>query len=83
MDNYHIPMEDRTKTLAAVAIIVGFLVMIAIIIGALMSRQNLVSPIPDEGSIRIIFVSPTSAVQKVPLQSPTSPAATGSGAKKS
>lgn len=52
-------MEDRSKTLAAIAIIVGFLVFVVIVIGMVLNRKNLVSPIPEESVIKIIFVSPT------------------------
>lgn len=52
-------MDDRKKTLAAVTILIGLVLLIAIIVGALLSGRKIVSPVPDEGAIRIIFVSTT------------------------
>lgn len=52
-------MDDRKKTLAAVTIVVGFILLVAIIVGLLVSGKKILSPVPDEGAIRIIFVSPT------------------------
>jgi hypothetical protein len=52
-------MEDRTKTVAAVTILIGFVVLIIIVIGILFAGKKVVSPVPPEGSIKIIFISPT------------------------
>ena len=52
-------MNDRTKTVAAVVILVGFVVVILLVIGVLASSRKVVSPIPTDGAIKIIFVSPT------------------------
>ncbi len=52
-------MDDRKKTLAAITIIVGVLLVIAIVVGMLISGKKILSPVPDEGAIRIIFVTPT------------------------
>lgn len=52
-------MDDRTKTLAAVAIIIGFIVLVVLIVGAFISGKKVVSPVPEEGAIKIIFVTPT------------------------
>lgn len=65
-------MDDRTKTLAAVAIIIGFIVLVVVIIGAFMSGKKVVSPVPEEGAIKIIFVTPTPA----PLPPTATPSAT-------
>lgn len=52
-------MDDRRKTLAAITILVGFFLIIAMIVGVLVSGKKILSPVPDEGAIRIIFVTPT------------------------
>ena len=52
-------MDDRKRTLAAVTIVVGFLVLVVVVVGALLSRKGVVSPIPQEGAIKIIFITPT------------------------
>ena len=54
-------MDDRQKTLAAVTIIIGFIAIVIVIIGVLISSRKIISPIPDAGAIRIIFVTPTPA----------------------
>lgn len=65
-------MDDRRKTLAAVTILVGFFLIIAIIVGVLVSGKKILSPVPDEGAIRIIFVTPTPipAVSASPTPTP-------------
>ncbi len=65
-------MDDRRKTLAAITILVGFFLIIAIIVGVLVSGKKILSPVPDEGAIRIIFVSPTPlpAVSVTPTPTP-------------
>lgn len=60
-------MDDRRRTLAAITLIVGFLVLVAVIVGVLVSGRKVLSPVPeDEGAIKIIFITPT------PTQSPLS-----------
>lgn len=63
-------MDDRQKTLAAVAIIIGFIAIVIVIIGVVISGRKIISPIPDAGAIRIIFVTPT------PVRSASSSAGT-------
>lgn len=55
-------MNDRNKTLAAITIIIGFIVLVVAIIGAFVTRSKIVSPVPEEGSIKIIFSTPTPTV---------------------
>ncbi len=55
-------MEDKQKTLAAITIIVGVVVLVSIIIAALVSGKKVVSPVPEEGAIKIIFITPTPTV---------------------
>ena len=52
-------MDDRRKTVAALTIIVGVIVFIVVIIGIVVSGRKVISPVPDEGAIRVIFISPT------------------------
>jgi hypothetical protein len=55
-------MDDRRRTLAAITIIVGFLILVAVIVGILVSGKKMVSPIPEDTSaIKIIFVTPAPA----------------------
>ena len=55
-------MDEKKKTIAALTIIVGGIVLVVIIIGVLVSGKKVVSPVPDEGAIRVIFISPTPLV---------------------
>lgn len=66
-------MEDKQKTLAAITIIVGVVVLIIVIIGAFVSGKKIVSPVPEEGAIKIIFITPTPTVIPTPAttSSPT------------
>lgn len=52
-------MDDRKKTIAAITIIFGVVVCIVVIIGLVVSRSHVVSPVPEESAIRVIFISPT------------------------
>lgn len=53
-------MDDRRRTLAAMTLIVGFLILVAVIVGVLVSGKKIVSPVPEDNSaIKIIFISPT------------------------
>lgn len=55
-------MDDRRRTLAAITLIVGFLVLVAVIVGVLVSGRKVLSPVPeDDSAIKIIFISPTPA----------------------
>lgn len=69
-------MDDQKKTIAAITLIVVFIAFVALIVGFLVTRKkSIVSPVPDEGAIRIIFVSPT--VTPTPENAPSiSPTAT-------
>ena len=53
-------MDDRRRTLAAITLIVGFLILVAVIVGILVSGKKVISPVQEDTSaIKIIFVSPT------------------------
>ncbi len=53
-------MDDRRRTLAAITLIVGFLIFVAVIVGVLVSGRRVLSPVPeDDSAIKIIFVTPT------------------------
>ncbi|MBI5449115.1 hypothetical protein HY948_02245 [Candidatus Gottesmanbacteria bacterium] len=57
-------MDDRRRTLAAIAILVGFFVLVALVGGMIFSGSKILSPVPDESAIKIIFVTPTAAPAK-------------------
>ena len=52
-------MDDRTKTVAATSIILGFFLIIIIVVGILLTGKKVLSPVPEEGAIKIIFLTPT------------------------
>ena len=52
-------MDERSRTLARLTVIVGFLLLVVIVVGALIGTKRIISPVPDEGAIKIIFISPT------------------------
>jgi len=58
-------MDDRKKTLVAVAIILGTVAMIVLGIGIFFSRSSIVSPVPGSGgsTIKIIFITPSATPQ--------------------
>ncbi len=52
-------MDDRTKTIAATGIVIGFFLIVIIILVVLLTGKKVLSPVPDEGAIKIIFLTPT------------------------
>jgi hypothetical protein len=54
-------MDDRRRTLAAITVIIGILVLVSIVVGLLVSGRQVVSPVPEDNAIKIIFVSPSTA----------------------
>ena len=52
-------MEERTKTIAAISILVGIAALILIIIGVVITGKKVVSPLPAESAIKVIFITPT------------------------
>jgi len=64
-------MDDRRKTIAAITLITGFVILIVVILGVVMSRGKVLSPVPDESVIRVIFISPTPVVVSSPSATPT------------
>ena len=52
-------MDDRRKTLAAITIIIGFFVLILIAVGLWITGRSVISPVPEDKAIRIIFITPT------------------------
>lgn len=52
-------MDDRKRTLAAITVIIGFLVLVSIVVGVLVSGKKILSPVPEDNAIKIIFVSPS------------------------
>jgi len=60
-------MDDRRRTLAAITLIVGFLILVAVIVGILVSGKKIVSPLPEDTSaIKIIFVTPNPTQIPIP-----------------
>ncbi len=54
-------MDDRRKTLAALTVILVGVVFVVILIGVLLSGKKVLSPVPEDSAIKIIFVSPSPA----------------------
>ena len=52
-------MDDRRRTLAAITVIIGILVLVSIVVGMLVSGKKILSPVPEDNAIKIIFVSPS------------------------
>ena len=52
-------MDDRTKTVAATGIVIGIFLLVVIIISILITGKKVLSPVPEEGAIKIIFLTPT------------------------
>ena len=60
-------MDDRRRTLAAITFLVGCLILVAVIVGIVVSSSKIISPVQeDRNAIKIIFVTPTSAPTATP-----------------
>lgn len=66
-------MDDRRRTLAAITVIVGFILIVAMIIGVLVTGKKVLSPVPEDPAIKIMFVTPTPipVATATPSMSPT------------
>lgn len=53
-------MDDKRRTLAAITLIIGVLVIVAVVVGITFSGKKVISPVPEDSSaIKIIFITPT------------------------
>lgn len=68
-------MNDRTKTVAAIGIIIGFFLLVIIITSVVFGGTKVLSPVPDEGAIKIIFLTPTPIVASPSATATVSPTA--------
>lgn len=66
--------EDRSRTLAAVTVIIGAILLVVLIVGIVLTRNTLVSPVPESNAIKIIFLTPTPSVVSTPPASPSAKA---------
>jgi len=73
-------MDDRRKTLTAITIIIGFFVFVIMVVGVVISRKKIISPVPEDNAIKIIFITPTPTASASPSATPK---ATPSTTKKS
>jgi hypothetical protein len=51
--------SDRRKTLMAITIIIAFFILIMITVGLWIAGKGVISPVPPDNAIKIIFISPT------------------------
>jgi len=59
-------MDDRTKTVAASGIIVSIFFLIIITIAIVLTGKKVLSPVPEEGAIKIIFLTPSPTMTASP-----------------
>lgn len=74
-------MDDRRKTLTAIAIIIGFFLLVIAVVGTVISRKQIISPVPEDNAIKIIFITP--APSRIPVSPSVSPNPTAMPTKKS
>lgn len=65
-------MDDRRRTLAAITVIVGILVLVAVVAGVLVSSKKILSPVPEDDAIKIIFITPSPTLSPASTVTPTS-----------
>ena len=66
-------MDDRKRTLAAITVIIGIFVLVAIVVGIVVSNKKVLSPVPEDDAIKIIFISPSPVppISSTPTSTPT------------
>ena len=64
-------MDDRRKTLAALTVIAVSVVFVFVLIGVLVSGKKVISPVPEDSAIKIIFVSPSPITTTAATLTPT------------
>ncbi len=64
-------MDERKRTLAAVTVIIGFLVLVIVVIGIIVSGKKILSPVPEDNAIKIIFVTPPVPTEMTEKPTPT------------
>ena len=64
-------MDDRRKTIAAITLITGIVILVVVVLGVVASAKKILSPVPDESAIRVIFITPTPVVASSPSAVPT------------
>jgi hypothetical protein len=52
-------MDGRNRSLAGVTLIFVFFIVVIIVAGAIMNAKRVISPVPEDNAIKIIFISPT------------------------
>jgi hypothetical protein len=66
-------MDDRTKTIAATGIIISFFLFVVIIVVVMLTGKKVLSPVPEEGAIKIIFLTPTQGAPVASLSATLTP----------
>lgn len=61
-------MDDRRRFFAALTVLIGFVIIVMLIIG-IVSGKNIVSPVPEDKAIKVIFITPTPTIT-LPSPSP-------------
>jgi hypothetical protein len=64
-------MDDRKKTKTAIIIIIFFGVILIVTFLMLFTRNQIISPVPEDSVIKIIFITPTSKPSSTNMIIPT------------
>ena len=65
-------MDSRRKMLATLTVIVALFILVIIVIGMILSSRRVISPVPEDNAIKIIFITPTVAPAAVGEENPGS-----------
>jgi hypothetical protein len=52
-------METRQGSVVGYLILAALVVLVLFVVGMLVNARRVVSPVPDEGAIKIIYISPS------------------------
>jgi undecaprenyl-diphosphatase len=52
-------MDERRRMLAVLTVLIGVFVLVIVVIGMIISSRRVLSPVPEDNAIKIIFVTPT------------------------
>ena len=57
-------MDDHRRTLATLTVLSAVFVLAIVVVGMILSSRRVLSPVPEDNAIKIIFATPTVVPQQ-------------------
>jgi len=52
-------MDERRRSLAVLTVLIALFILVIVVVGMIISSRRVLSPVPEDNAIKIIFVTPT------------------------